>query len=440
MSAPQTEDNNETENANELAPTSSDTGNEVQPQLIWNPYENSWSCFQQLFATKWNQLLVRFTARFPSLVNAWQTYQKLSGILHPSAEMLKNGTETPNWDEVPIRFLAPHPKLNWMALVTGEDKVLLFYDDDRMPTCVEHVQQQHVSCVVWRPSVITTWAVGCAAGIFIWLDVGCTKSIHGSPMYLLSNSGHTFVTSVQWNRDGSILASAALGTAYILLWDPDDGSCLNSLPFPNNCNTGYRILRYSPRYTWIFCAAQGVGASMWHIGSNEWRLQEIRVKGSVQSAAWSACGSFLFLSMKDSTRLYAAYCETSVFRGVKPKWKARFLINLERVPFGGRVFDCGVPQAIAIDPGNIYMALIFRDRPFVFLFILIARDPLELWPADIKQPSLSGAYPVCVRFSSMKETSRILAIAWSTGNVERWLLTPDYVLEHLNDIWVKPPQ
>lgn len=108
------------------------------------------------------------------------------------------------------------------------------------------------------------------------------------------------ITSLQWNNDGTQLATASIGDRAILIWQPDNGMMqpLKRLGPPGS------LLKWSPGNEWIFASTVDRVFRIWKC-HNQWTTDRwVCNEGNVQAACWSPCGRFLVFVSTTEPILY----------------------------------------------------------------------------------------------------------------------------------------
>ncbi|XP_043662379.1 aladin [Drosophila teissieri] len=375
----------------------------------------------------------------------WQWFlQKLSQLkwnirltLADDPQLLERISQARGWKTAPIRFIEFHPTSSLMALLTNQDEVLIY--DKRCgewPTKLQSAKQRDTTCAAFRPwSHSCELAVGCAGGICLWQD---TRRLNVKPnirhmtgthhVQVLQDEGHTHVTSMQWNEDGTILITAALGTSHIVLWEPDSQQKIRLIPNPQS-SSSFSLLRYSPDFQVLFCASCEAGASLCQLNRSEWRSKQVLTQHRIQTAVWTTCGSFLLLVRQGSTRVYSCTNngEATVFLCPKPLWRVALVMDLQEVTTcAGQQRHCGEPQTFAMDTLGIYMAAIFKEQSFVLLWLLdnSRTGSVQLLPLEFICCNVDGdQYPTSIAFGVSNSQARMLVICWSTGHIQRHVIT-----------------
>nr|XP_017022217.1 aladin [Drosophila kikkawai] len=354
-------------------------------------------------------------------------------------------SQTRDWKTAAFRYIDCHPSSPslLMALVTREDTVLLYDESFKKRSCLRDLEQKHITCVAFRP-----WsqelAVGCSAGIFLWKS-NWRSQVHRQirhmqgthHMRMLEDEGHTCVTSVQWNEDGTILASAALGSTHIILWEPDYQQKMRLILDPGN-QSSFSLLRFSADFKEILCASLNGGASICELDRCTWRVRDkVQIESRIQTAVWTTCSSHLLFVKEGSTRLYSRTRnqEALLLKRPKPSWRIEMVANLQDASCSGEWRHCGKPLAIAMDPLGIYLAVIFKHQSFVLLCLLApARDgpprpiPIKFIACDGDDATEDEVHPTCMAWhavvqSNIFEKIRLLVICWSTKHIQSYAVT-----------------
>ncbi|KAH8282690.1 hypothetical protein KR054_009143 [Drosophila jambulina] len=352
-------------------------------------------------------------------------------------------SQTRGWKTAAFRYMEFHPNSPnlLMALVTREDTVLLCDESFEKKSCLRDLEQKHITCVAFRP-----WsqelAVGCSVGVCLWKSNRRSqvnrqiRHMQGTHrMRLLQDEGHTCVTSLQWNEDGTILVSAALGSRHIILWEPDYQQKMHLIPDPGN-KSSISLLRFSTDFKEILCASCSGGASVCQLDRSTWSSQEqVPVRGRIQTAVWTTCSSHLLFVEEGSTQLYSRSRneEVLLLRRPKPSFRIEMVANLQVVSCSGEWKHCGEPLTIAMDPLGIYLAVIFKHQSFVLLCLLRSTrqgppvtTPVKFIECDGDTTTEDEVYPTCMAFAAVQgngfENKRFLVICWSTKHIQSYAI------------------
>ncbi|XP_002036437.2 aladin [Drosophila sechellia] len=350
-------------------------------------------------------------------------------------EILERISQTRGWKTSAIRFIEFHPNTSLMALLTNDDVVLIFNKNCDCPTKIQSLKQKDTTCVAFRPwSQTCEFAVGCADGICLWWDsrrLNANSNIRHMmgthQLQVLEDKGHNYVTTMQWNEDGTILVTAALGSSHIMLWKPDCQQKMRLISNPESLGS-FSLLRFSPDFQELFCASCHAGASLCQLNSSDWKLKQIIGQQRIQTAVWTTCGSILLFGCYGSTRVYSCSSdgEDSVFLRPQSQWRVQLIMDLQSVTtLAGQQRCCGEPQCLAMDPLGIFMASIFKEQSFVLLSILntsrwgtVKLLPVEFIDCDMYMDG--DQYPAYLAFGVLEGEIRMLMIAWNSGYIQRY--------------------
>ncbi|XP_050740840.1 aladin [Drosophila biarmipes] len=379
----------------------------------------------------WNWLL----GKLDQLKNfCYRPICNLKLTLSADPEILDRISQTRGWKTAAFRCLEFHPTTSLMALVTNQDIILIHDGRSTSPTRLQNFQQKDITCAAFRPwSPACDLAVGCASGIYLWRESGRSKCnirhmLGTHLMRHLQDEGHNYVTSLQWNEDGTILISAALSSSHIILWEPDCQQKIRLIPAPNSLSP-IALLRYSPDFQVLFCASCDAGASLCQLSRSKWKAQQVLMRNRIQTAVWTTCSSYLLFVREGGTRVYSCTNdgESAIFLRPRPQWRVELVVDLQQVTScSGEQRSCGEPHSFAMDPLGLYMAVIFKQRSFVLLCLLtnLRLGSPRLLPLEFIDCDAAGEeYPTCMGFGISDQETRCLVICWDKGHIQRYLLT-----------------
>lgn len=108
------------------------------------------------------------------------------------------------------------------------------------------------------------------------------------------------ISSLKWNKDGTLLASSSIGDRAILIWHPDSKRVkpLKRLGPPGS------LLSWSPNNEWIFAATVDRVFRVWKCHKKWTSDRWVCDGGNVQACCWSPCGRFLLFVNTADTILY----------------------------------------------------------------------------------------------------------------------------------------
>ncbi|KAH8412546.1 hypothetical protein KR009_002930, partial [Drosophila setifemur] len=364
-------------------------------------------------------------------------YLSSNVIADPKA--LAQISQARGWKTAPYRYIGFHPNSPnlQIALLTKEDRVLLYDGRRAPPVLLTSCEQKDATCVAFRPWASgCELAVGCEAGICLWRANKLSVDHQIRPMQgthysqMLKGEGHCYVTSLQWNEDGTILVSAALGTGDIILWEPDCHQKLRLLPGPGN-QSSFSLLCFSPDFHVLFCARSDGGGSICQLDRSNWSPHQVLPKVRLQTVAWTGGCSQLLFAQKACTFLYSCTSdqETGVFLRPEHLWGVELIADLRDVTTcSGEYRYCGEPQTIVTDPLGIYLAVIFKEQSFVLFGLLVkARgSPIRFFPLDFIDCDMAvekdaEIYPTCMDFTrsqSANPKTRWLVVCWNISHIQ----------------------
>jgi len=411
-------------------------GNSPQPRRIIFERDNPnipqlYNVVGNLAIEYWNW----FLGKLEQLKNlCFRPICNLKLTLSADPEILVRISQTRGWKTAAFRCIEFHPKISLMALVTNQDIILIHDGRSNTHTNLQNFHQKDITCVAFRPwSPVCELAVGCASGIYLWRESG--RSNHNIRhmlgthlMRVLQDEGHNYVTSLQWNEDGTILISAALGSSHIILWEPDCQQKIRLIPAPNSLSS-FSLLRYSPDFQVLFCASCDAGASLCQLNRSKWKSEQVLMRNRIQTAVWTTCSSYLLFVREGSTRVYSCTNdgESTIFLRPKPQWRVELVVDLQEVTTcSGEQRCCGEPHTFAMDPLGLYMAIIFKQQSFVLLCLLanFRLGSPRLLPLEFINCDADGEeYPTCMGFGISDPQTRCLVICWNSGHIQRYVLT-----------------
>lgn len=171
--------------------------------------------------------------------------------------------------------------------------------------------QKCVSCLAWRPYSAGELAIGCQNGILLrTVDPNSLISRPISQAIHLKHENHFPVTSIDWNPNGSLLASASINDSDILIWDVD----LQTNSPLKRVGASCSFIAWSPSSARLCSSTVSNVFRVWHTESwtpERWTIE----KGAIQSAVWSPCGSYLLFVTTEEPFLYnLSFLEEQIFQ------------------------------------------------------------------------------------------------------------------------------
>lgn len=106
------------------------------------------------------------------------------------------------WPESWIRAMDWHPTAPYLALAMNDDSVRCCVIGKDVVPMLRRQQQRNISCLAWRPFVMSELAVGCEDCIVIWYLTSTVSMKPGKDKtVILKVKGHSPVNSVEYSSD-----------------------------------------------------------------------------------------------------------------------------------------------------------------------------------------------------------------------------------------------
>lgn len=139
-------------------------------QLTQVYYEQGWVEALRL-ASSSHHMIVSKSSKL--LLNVLKYVRKVQVIFNPnirysSTSLIDNLSQTKNWCNNTIRYIAWHPYYNKLAVATCDDSVRVYSSDTQFTPLLRCKQQKNVTCVAWRPMSSSEIAVAHETGIIVW--------------------------------------------------------------------------------------------------------------------------------------------------------------------------------------------------------------------------------------------------------------------------------
>lgn len=138
-----------------------------------------------------------------------------------------------------------------------------------------------------------------------------TKCQNNNFFKFLYSTDHHPISSLEWNRNGSLLVSVSLSDPNAILWDVDTNRNIPLKRIGNPC----ALVKWSPNNQRLFTSTIGSVFRVWQ--TNKWTPDRWTIpSGSIQSAAWSPCSNHLLFVTTNDTILYSlCFMEEQLYRG-----------------------------------------------------------------------------------------------------------------------------
>jgi aladin len=332
----------------------------------------------------------------------------------------KNFSQTRQWKSAAIRCISWNTLCFKLAVAAVDDSIRIYTNEEQsIVLLLKNGLQKSITSMAWRPFSSSQLAVGCQNGFLVWtLDPNSCITRPLSQAGHFKHGNHFPVTSLEWNFNGSLLATASMKDSSILIWDVDKNSCV---PL-RRTSPPYLDLQWSMNGAYLFSSSVGNVFRVWNCEtwkSDRWTI----ASGHVQSFQWSQCARFLLFVTSDDTTLYSlGFADELLFNEshhqVTPQQAlpvADFSkICIDRTEVGGKA------QQIAWN--GKYLAVTFKDTNVVAIFqTTIRKHHLNVVPfclvsgLGIEFPSVIIFQP---SYKNINGADNILTIGWSTGRIE----------------------
>ncbi|EDW00463.1 GH11853 [Drosophila grimshawi] len=345
-----------------------------------------------------------------------------------SAERIAQYAETRDWIHSGIRYIAWHTHLFKVA-VAGVDDVVRIYSkitdkNAGIGPVLKSPTQTQITCMAWRPLCAFELVVGCHQGLCFWIidnNMHLGRSIN--PSHTFKHPSNLPISSLQWNKDGTLLATASLGDRAILIWHADDGKIqpLKRLGPPSS------LLSWSPDNDHLIASTVGHVFRMWEC-YDRWKTERwVCNSDSVQSTCWSPCGRFLlFVATKDPI----LYCIRLVQLHINPSKydnEVMPIADLNACVLNDRsnTLIGGPAQQLAMDPLGKYLIVTFKSTNYIAVFrTYIGQYEFEISGGHYLSGESADEYPsyICFQPLNMDNDRSVLTIGWSGGRIQLYVL------------------
>lgn len=134
-------------------------------------------------------------------------------------------------------------------------------------------------------------------------------------MFQFHYSGnHHPISSIEWNRNGSLLVSVSMNDPNAIVWDVDTN---RSVPL-KRIGMPCALAKFSPNNQRLFTSTVGNVFRIWK--TNKWVPERWTIpigSQSIQSAAWSPCSNYLLFVTTNEPILYSlCFIEEQLYKGM----------------------------------------------------------------------------------------------------------------------------
>ena len=329
----------------------------------------------------------------------------------------KNFAQTREWRKSAVRCLSWNPLCFKLAVAAVDDSIRIYTNEEQsIVLLLKNGLQKSITCMSWRPFSTSQLAVGCQNGFLIWtLDPNSCIIRPLSQAANFKKGNHFPVTSLEWNLNGTLLASASMKDSSILIWDVDKNSCV-----PLRRTTPPHLhLQWSLNGAYLFSSSIGNVFRVWNCET--WKSDRWTVaSGHVKSFQWSPCARFLLFVTSDDPVLYSlGFADELLFNESNHQaapQQALPVADLSKISFDRNEIG-GITQQLAWN--GKYLAVSFKDTNSIAIFQTTIRNhQLSILPMCLIC-GLGVEFPSFITFQpDYKQAANILCIGWSSGRIQ----------------------
>ncbi|MGH0190018.1 UNVERIFIED_CONTAM: hypothetical protein FKN15_041740 [Acipenser sinensis] len=245
----------------------------------------------------------RVLAATPSaLFRVWETsmwtcerWPTLTGRCQLSSEdMVAEFSQAADWAGCSVRALAWHPHTDKFAVALLDDSVRVHNAKSSTAPTLKHRLQRNVSALAWKPLCASALAVACQNCVLVWHVDPSSLSTRPSSgcAQVLSQPGHSPVTSLAWSPSGAILLSASPVDTAMMVWDVAGESCV---PLQRVGGGGVTFLSWAPDGSRVLAATPSALFRVWETSMwtcERWPTLTGRCQVGVTVTVWcdGVCG------------------------------------------------------------------------------------------------------------------------------------------------------
>ncbi|XP_018577901.1 aladin [Anoplophora glabripennis] len=338
-------------------------------------------------------------------------------IKYSGTNLINQFSQTRNWLSNTIRCISWHPHTKKVAVVTCDDSVRIFSDDNAIMPLLRYKHQRNITCVAWRYMSNSEIAVGHENGITVWnIDANSLVSRPSiSNAVFLKLPNHKPIMSIAWSPKGDKLVSCAACDNTIYVWDVELNKT-SSQKRPGS--SGNILLKWSQTGEKLFSCSNGLVFRVWDCYT--WECERWTVlDGRVQTACWSSCGTNLLFATSTETVIYGLIIKTDqIFTSNTETSSSQAipLIDTSKIDIEGIVVG-GLIQCMESDPKGKHLAVLFQDTNCVAVFNIVRQPMLQIIPSSLVI-GLPEEKPSIISFLQHFEAGTCLTIGWSSGRVQ----------------------
>jgi aladin len=236
---------------------------------------------------------------------------------------------------------------------------------------------------------------------------------------LLIRKNHLPITSLEWNPNGDLLATASANDSDIWLWDVDQNRHVALKRVGAACNK----LSWSPNGAKLFTSTTADVFRVWSTASWKPERWSIQKDGHIKSAVWSKCGNFLLFVVSNDSYLYSlGFVQEQLFNNNSTPSAALPVVDLKKTTIGQLEIG-GRPEQLAWCENDHQLAVTFSDSSAVVLFNtninkhLLTVTPLCFFTGiGVELPTFICFKP---RYHLRKSSNQtVLTIGWTSGRIQ----------------------
>lgn len=344
-----------------------------------------------------------------------------------SEDMIAEFSQVLDWSDCAVRAFAWHPHTDKFALALLDDSIKICNPKSATAPTLKHRLQRSVAALQWKPLCASALAVACHNCLLVWHVDPTSLSTRPSSgcAQVLSQPGHSPVTSIAWSPSGSLLVSASPVDTAMIVWDVAAESCV---PLQRVGGGGVTFLSWSPDGSRVLASTPSTLFRVWE--TRMWTCERWPcLKGRCQSGCWSPDGSRLLFCVQGETVIYAlTFTDTpgaplGMSGGPKAAAVVADLSESSLSTPDGAVVVGGEIQSLAWDPSGERLAVLLKgapeagDRPAMIAVFKTRTSPIfELLPCGFVQGE-EGTEPRLMQFHPNFQHGALLTVCWSNGRI-----------------------
>lgn len=332
----------------------------------------------------------------------------------------KNFSQTRQWRNSAIRCIAWNVLCFKLAVAAVDDSIRVYTNEEQsIVILLKNGLQKSVTSMSWRPFSTSALAVGCQSGFLLWtLDPNSCITRPLSQANHFRNGSHFPVTSLEWNFNGTLLATASMKDSSVIIWNVDANTCV---PL-RRTSPPYLHLQWSLNGSYLFTSTVGSVFRVWNAEtwqSDRWTI----ASGHVQSFQWSPCARFLLFVTSEDTLLYSlGFADELLFnenqQQVVPQ-QALPVADLSKIAIDNLEVG-GITQQLAWN--GHYLAISFKNTNAIAIFQTVLRKHnLDIIPLCFIS-GIGNEFPSFITFQPQykqaAKSANVVTIGWNSGRVQ----------------------